>query len=59
MTAIVDSAIGGKTGINYKGIINSLALITIQEMFLYLKILFHQFLKENIPLVLLRLLNVD
>ena len=24
MTAVVDSAIGGKTGINYKGIINSL-----------------------------------
>ena len=24
MTAIVDSAIGGKTGINYKGIINSI-----------------------------------
>ena len=31
MTAIVDSCIGGKTGINYKNIINSLVVIITQK----------------------------
>ena len=35
MTAIVDSCIGGKTGINYKGIINSLGITIIQIEFTF------------------------
>ena len=34
MTAIVDSCIGGKTGINYKNIINSRKLLPSQTVFI-------------------------
>ena len=46
MTAIVDSCIGGKTGINYKDIINSVETIFIQNVFLYQNVI-NQFPKEN------------
>ena len=39
MTIIVDSCIGGKTGINYKDIINSVGNYCIQNVFLYQKML--------------------
>ena len=37
MTAIVDSCIGGKTGINYNGIINSWEIITILKSLYFRK----------------------
>ena len=39
MTAIVDSCLGGKTGINYKNIINSIEIIIILRMYLFQKML--------------------
>ena len=37
MTAIIDSCVGGKTAINYRGVINSIGPTTIQKKYIFPK----------------------
>ena len=37
ITSVIDSSIGGKTAINYKGVINAVGIIIILKQYLYLR----------------------
>ena len=58
ITSIVDSCIGGKTAINYRGIINSVGVIIMLNQSIYLRKLLMKCQKRNFCQVFLKLLNV-
>ena len=60
MTAIVDSCIGGKTGINYKGLINSMgSYFHPKRVYIIENIIKDIPDRESISQGLLKYLNVD